>query len=103
MKSANMWECECGHIEYGEFPPEECGKCWKLNCFIEVPEDLMEERKDRVLGDIKAEENEEELVESVEDIEHEIEDVKEKIRKIKTLKSKIKKKSNSKKVSRRKK
>lgn len=39
-----MWECECGNIEYGETPPEECKKCHRLNSFIKLPEEIVDER-----------------------------------------------------------
>lgn len=54
-KETNMWECECGTIEYGEFPPEECQKCWKLNGFNLVPEDMVESMRDHVLEHIRSE------------------------------------------------
>ena len=58
--TANMWECDCGHIVYGKYPPEECTKCWKINSFVEVPEDLAEQIKDNVLAEFEGEsENEE--------------------------------------------
>ena len=76
MKSANMWECECGHIEYGEFPPEECKKCWQLDSFLEVPEDLIDEKKDKILEIIKtvsgeADFEEEDNIGDIEEIEDE--------------------------------
>jgi len=36
------WECDCGHVEYGEFPPGECNKCWQVNGFMEINEDRAE-------------------------------------------------------------
>lgn len=67
-----MWECgSCNRIEYGEFPPEECNKCWGTNSFTQVPEDMVEEIKDHVLEDIRseknddAEDNEEQLEEAL--------------------------------------
>jgi hypothetical protein len=54
-----MWECDCGRVEYGEFPPEECNKCWKINSFLKVSEDMVEQMKDRVLEDIRKEDFEE--------------------------------------------
>jgi len=39
-----VWECECGNIEYGTYPPEECSTCQGLDCFIKIPEDEVEER-----------------------------------------------------------
>jgi hypothetical protein len=38
----STWECECGHFEYGEYPPGECQKCWRLESFTQMfdhPED----------------------------------------------------------------
>ncbi len=57
--ATNTWECDCGNVEYGEFPPEECQECWKNNSFLEVSEDRMEEvNGDRLLSEIKPEEDE---------------------------------------------
>lgn len=47
---SDMWECECGNIEYGKHPPEECEKCWTMNNFAKVPEDLVDEKKEEDLG-----------------------------------------------------
>ncbi|MCH7568264.1 MAG: hypothetical protein IIA87_02480 [Nanoarchaeota archaeon] len=40
-----MWECECGHTEYDKISPQECIKCWKINSFIQVPEEIVRERE----------------------------------------------------------
>lgn len=37
-----VWKCECGGIEYGTYPPEECPQCQGLDSFIKVPEDEIE-------------------------------------------------------------
>jgi len=39
-----IWECECGSIEYGSAPPEECGSCFKIDSFTQLPLELIEER-----------------------------------------------------------
>lgn len=39
-----VWECECGHLEYGEKSPEECPKCHKINSFTKLPEEIVDER-----------------------------------------------------------
>ena len=49
-KKNNIWECECGSIEYGEYPPEECAKCWKVNSFLEASEDVIEKTEENILG-----------------------------------------------------
>ncbi len=36
-----VWEC--GHKEYGEHPPEECPKCYNINSFTKLPEDIVDE------------------------------------------------------------
>ena len=55
MEKSIMWECgSCGDIEYNKFPPEECSKCWKINSFAQVPEDMVEKMKDHVLEDIRS-------------------------------------------------
>lgn len=38
------WECECGHTAYGEEAPEECPKCNKIDSFIKLPEEIVDER-----------------------------------------------------------
>jgi len=37
------WQCECGQIEYGEEPPEECQNCYKINSFTKMPEEIINE------------------------------------------------------------
>lgn len=39
------WECECGNIEYGPYPPEECSVCAAIDSFLKVPEEELEERE----------------------------------------------------------
>jgi len=39
-----VWECECGHLEYGETPPEECPKCHRVDSFTKLPEEIVDER-----------------------------------------------------------
>ncbi len=62
MKSEmlDMWECECGFVEYGGHPPRECSKCWKTDSFEEVPENMREEvDRDKILEKIKRKDLEE--------------------------------------------
>lgn len=40
----SAWECECGNVEYGEVAPEECEKCFGINSFAQLPDELIEER-----------------------------------------------------------
>ena len=40
-----MWGCSCGHIFYGEEPPEECEKCNSLDSFIVMPEEIIKSRE----------------------------------------------------------
>lgn len=59
-KKGQVWECECGNIEYGAYPPEECSQCDALDSFIKVPEDEIEEREaENVLAKSKGEEDDE--------------------------------------------
>ena len=44
-----MWECECGHIEYSEVQPAECGKCFRVSSFVKVPEDMAEEKEEALI------------------------------------------------------
>ena len=44
-KTSFMWECECGNIEYGQYPPQECSHCKAIDSFLKVPEEMVEERE----------------------------------------------------------
>ncbi len=44
-KTGFIWECACGHQEYGEEAPEECNKCHQLDNFLKLPEEIIEERE----------------------------------------------------------
>lgn len=57
MKNNSIWECgECGNIEYGSNPPDECEECWKLNSFLQVDEDEADAKSEaKVVGKIKPE------------------------------------------------
>jgi len=46
-----VWECECGNIEYGQWPPQECSQCDGMDCFLKIPEDEVE---DKVAGNVLA-------------------------------------------------
>jgi len=49
--SGFVWECECGQIEYGEYPPEECNGCQGVESFSKIPEDMIEDKvKENVLS-----------------------------------------------------
>ncbi|MBU0467251.1 MAG: hypothetical protein KJ718_03750 [Nanoarchaeota archaeon] len=55
-----VWECECGNIEYGQYPPQECSGCQAIESFIKVPEEMVEEKvKENVLSLKPGEEDEE--------------------------------------------
>lgn len=43
--SGFVWECSCGHIEYGEEMPEECPECFRLESFAQLPQEIVEERE----------------------------------------------------------
>ncbi len=45
-KTGFMFECSCGEIVYGEEAPEECPKCGALNEFVQLPEEIAEEREE---------------------------------------------------------
>jgi len=52
-----VWECECGNIEYGAYPPAECSECEAVDSFIKGPDDEIEEREaENVLAKRTAEE-----------------------------------------------
>ena len=38
----DAWECECGHVEYGTYPPEECKECWQIHNFKKVDENKLD-------------------------------------------------------------
>jgi len=46
-----VWECECGHTEYGSDAPEECIKCYKIESFVKLPEEIVGEREQDNIGD----------------------------------------------------
>lgn len=50
MNSQLAWECKCGEIEYGEYPPEECSKCWKAGSYSMMQTD---DDADDMLGDLE--------------------------------------------------
>ena len=39
-----MFECDCGETYDGE-APEECKSCGKMGDFLEIPKELIEDRK----------------------------------------------------------
>ena len=39
-----MWQCSCGHIEYNDESPEECVQCLRMDSFVKLPEEIVEER-----------------------------------------------------------
>lgn len=43
--SVFMWECECGKISYGAYPPRECTKCKAIESYTKVPDEFVEERE----------------------------------------------------------
>ena len=55
-----MWECECGQIEYGKNPPEECSKCSGISTYERVPEELIAEKEEEHILSQKFEEEEDE-------------------------------------------
>ena len=48
-----MWECNCGNVEYGKDPPQECEKCWEANNFIQVPEDMIKNKEEKMVAEGK--------------------------------------------------
>jgi hypothetical protein len=50
MEKAIEWKCNCGRVEYGEYPPEECNQCWNLNSFIQ--KDTEDEEIDELMGEL---------------------------------------------------
>lgn len=49
----DMWECDCGHVEFGSYPPEECPKCWNMNSFLQKTEDDLDDSSNDLLDDIE--------------------------------------------------
>ena len=45
------WECSCGHIDYSEEAPEECPKCFSIDSFTQLPEEIALEREKEELED----------------------------------------------------
>jgi len=48
-KGNTVWACKCGEIEYGEYPPEECDKCWRVNSFLEASEEIIAKNEENIL------------------------------------------------------
>lgn len=44
-QSGLTWECSCGHIELSEIEPEDCLKCGSVGKFIQMPEEIIQERE----------------------------------------------------------
>lgn len=44
-KKGFAWECECGKIEYGLYPPAECVECQGIDSYTKIPDDELEERE----------------------------------------------------------
>lgn len=51
------WECDCGAMEYGEYPPQECPKCNALDSFAKLPEDMVKEREEELIKEVNKEIN----------------------------------------------
>ncbi len=49
MAKGFVWECECGNIEYGVNPPKECPECSEIESFIKVPDELAEEKEEKII------------------------------------------------------
>jgi len=39
------WECSCGYTELGEESPMECSKCFSMESFVRMPEEILRERE----------------------------------------------------------
>ncbi len=46
-----MWECKCGHVEYGIEMPDECIECSGIDSFTKVPGELAHEREKEIIGE----------------------------------------------------
>jgi len=46
-----MWECSCGHTEYSSIEPEECLKCGNISNFMQMPEEIVNEREKEISED----------------------------------------------------
>jgi len=47
MKNSSfIWQCKCGHLEYKDDQPEDCPKCFRVNKFDKIPEDMIEEKSE---------------------------------------------------------
>tara|TARA_Y100000310_G_C20696369_1_gene826016 strand:- start:2815 stop:3021 length:207 start_codon:yes stop_codon:yes gene_type:complete len=64
--SGFLWECDCGHAEYGENPPEACKKCSAVSSFEKVPEELVAQKEEEnILSQSSSEEDDGEELEDV--------------------------------------
>jgi phage FluMu protein Com len=56
-KTGFMFECSCGEVVYGESAPEECPKCGSINEFVQLPEEIAEEREKDIDLELTAKED----------------------------------------------
>ena len=65
MKDYFSWECECGNIEHGSYPPKECKDCQSIGTFVKIPDEIAEQMEAKKILSASMDEEDEE------DLEHE--------------------------------
>jgi hypothetical protein len=70
LKDGFSWECECGTIEYGEYPPKECKDCQGIESFVKIPDEIAEQMEAKKILSVSSEEGEGEDEDEDEEIEH---------------------------------
>lgn len=60
METGDVWQCSCGHIEHTSILPEDCAKCFSINSFKRVPEDMIKEKSEEEVLAMVSEEEEDE-------------------------------------------
>jgi len=51
--SSIYWQCDCGYVEHGEILPTDCPKCFDLNKFSKVPEDMNDQAQNETILSLK--------------------------------------------------
>ena len=58
-KDGLAWECDCGHLELAQNPPQECSECSAVASFESVPEELVAEKQEAHILSSKEEDEDE--------------------------------------------
>jgi hypothetical protein len=53
VKDGLAWECDCGHLELAQNPPQECPECSAVASFESVPEELIADKQEAHILSLK--------------------------------------------------